>query len=34
VVAKIATGEIDEGREPENPAAVLGRRGASQETDG
>ena len=25
----IATGEVEEGREPENPAAVLGRRGGA-----
>ena len=29
MVAKIATGEIEEGQEPENPAAVLGRRGGA-----
>ena len=27
-VIRIATGEVEEGQEPENPAAVLGRRGA------
>ncbi len=29
MVAKTATGEIEEGQEPENPAAVLGRRGGA-----
>ena len=29
MVAKIATGEIEEGQKPENPAAVLGRRGGA-----
>ena len=29
MVAKTATGEIEGAREPENPAAVLGRRGGA-----
>ena len=28
-VMRIATGEAEEGQEPENPAAVLGRRGGA-----
>src|SRR3712207_7101183 len=28
-VMRIATGEVEEGQEPENPAAVLGRRGGA-----
>jgi hypothetical protein len=28
-VTRIATGEVEEGQEPENPAAVLGRKGAA-----
>jgi len=26
---RIATGEVEEGQEPENPAAVLGRKGGA-----
>ena len=32
-VMRIATGEVEEGQEPENPAAVLGRRGAGEKAD-
>lgn len=28
-VMRIATGEVEEGQEPENPAAVLGRKGGA-----
>ncbi len=28
-VMRIATGEVEEGQQPENPAAVLGRKGGA-----